>query len=346
MECPLGICIMIRENILLIGPRSGKNVKGGVTYLHDDLRSEIDRRKFDFSEINSNFKDIKALKFCTQLLRGMIGIRRFRVIILDCTFRQLIFFGPLITLFTSSKQVIIIRKWAGSFLYDFESSSFLIKKLIHYTLSRSDLNCFETKEIVAKASELFGRTFWFPNVRHMSMFQSPETVGDSLKAIFVGRIIEEKGVLLACEAVSKLRNVELSIYGKLEEGITAEQLNTFQNVKFHGEIDNSQIQKVMSKNNVLLLPTYFHGEGYPGVILEAFSVSLPVVTTNHNYLPELIEDAGYLVPTHCSDSIKEKLGLVRENYSILREKCKRRFMEFDSKKVHNSFFLELNQLLD
>lgn len=337
---------MIKQDILLIGPRSGRNVKGGVTYLHDDLRNEIDRRKFDFSEINSNVKDIKALRFCAEFLQGMICIRRFRIIILDCTFRQLVFFGPLLSFFTSKKQVLIIRKWAGSFLHDFESSSFLTKKLILYTLTRSDLNCFETKEIVKKASKVFGRTFWFPNVRHKSIFQSSETVGDSLKVIFVGRIIEEKGVLLACEAVSQLRNVELSIYGRLEEGITAEQLATFPNVEFCGELDNSLIQEVMSQNNVLLLPTYFHGEGYPGVILEAFSVSLPVITTRHNYLPELLENAGYLVPTHCSESIKEKLQLVRENYSMLRENGKIRFMEFDSKKVHDSFFSKLAQIAD
>ena len=337
---------MIKYDILLIGPRSGRNVKGGVTILHDDMRNQIKRRGFIFSEINTNFKDIKKINVFINVLRGIISIRKSRVIILDCTFRQLVFFGPLLTFFRSSEQILIIRKFAGSFLHDLESSNFFTRKLVHYTLTRSNLNCFETKGIIQKASKCFGKTFWFPNVRHKSIFQSPETVGDSLKVIFVGRIIKEKGVLLACEAVSQLRNAELSIYGRLEEGITADELTAFQNVKYCGELDNSLIQEVMSQNNVLLLPTYYHGEGYPGVILEAFSVSLPVITTRHNYLPELLEDSGYLVPTHCTESIKETLELVTESYSMLREKGKRRFMEFESEKVHDSFFSKLVEIAD
>ena len=54
----------------------------------------------------------------------------------------------------------------------------------------------------------------------------------------------------------------------------------------------------MSEYNILILPTYWIGEGYPGIIIEAQSIGMPVISTLWGAIPELIEDHvnGILVP--------------------------------------------------
>lgn len=337
---------MNKRRVFLIGPRSGLNVKGGVTYLHDDLRSELLLKGYSLSEVNSNFKELGIWKLIKNIFRSATMLHASDVVIFNCTFRQLVVFGPLLAMFCTRSQKLIIRKWAGSFFKDYDRSSFVVQKLIQYTLMRSNLNCFETQHIVALAEKRFGKTYWFPNVRHDSPHESPLVLLAPLKAIFVGRIIQEKGVLIACDAVSKLVDVELTIFGRIEGEISAEFLNSYKNVTYGGELASTEIQEEMSKYNLLILPTFFHGEGYPGVIIEAFSVSVPVITTSHNYLPELVGDAGYLIPTHSSTSLEQRISCVKSNYETLRRNARTRFSSFDSKRVHHDFFQKLDELME
>ena len=56
--------------------------------------------------------------------------------------------------------------------------------------------------------------------------------------------------------------------------------------------------------DVLVLPTFWKGEGYPGVIIEAFSVGLPVVATNLPGISEMIDSqSGILVPPHSASTL-------------------------------------------
>ena len=70
------------------------------------------------------------------------------------------------------------------------------------------------------------------------------------------------------------------------------------------------VMKTLSTYDVVVLPTYYEGEGYPGVIVEAYSLSMPVISTNWQAIPEIIEDGdtGLLIKPHSIDSLVEAIN--------------------------------------
>ena len=57
-------------------------------------------------------------------------------------------------------------------------------------------------------------------------------------------------------------------------------------------------------------------EGIPVVLMEAMASGLPVISTRHSGIPELVIDRqnGILVPEKCDVSIKEALSDLIHNY--------------------------------
>ena len=67
----------------------------------------------------------------------------------------------------------------------------------------------------------------------------------------------------------------------------------------------------------MILPTYHVGEGYPGIIIEAFSIGMPVISTYWNSIPELISHNknGLLVPIKDLDSLVNSISFYNQkNY--------------------------------
>ena len=58
-------------------------------------------------------------------------------------------------------------------------------------------------------------------------------------------------------------------------------------------VEPDNVLDVLWQYDALLLPTYQPGEGYPGVIIEACAVGLPVICTLWHRLPELVDGHRY-----------------------------------------------------
>lgn len=112
------------------------------------------------------------------------------------------------------------------------------------------------------------------------------------------RVVKEKGIEDAINAVKLINNkwnkdiCKLDIYGE----INADYVERFKellrgagnNIKYCGVIDYEETTNVLEKYFALLFPTYWHGEGLPGTIIDAFAAGLPVIATDWNYNDEII----------------------------------------------------------
>ena len=81
------------------------------------------------------------------------------------------------------------------------------------------------------------------------------------------------------------------------------------------------------------MPTFHEGEGYPGIILEAFSVGMPVISTHWNSIPEIVmhNENGLLVPIKDTECLKKGiLYFNKSNYLKFRTKAIKSFDQFDS----------------
>ncbi len=140
-----------------------------------------------------------------------------------------------------------------------------------------------------------------------------------IKVCVFSRIYADKGVEDAIEAV-KLANeslrgeyITLDMYG-LVPASYKERLQEIldQNkglVQYNGIIDYDKTVETLSNYFVMLFPTYYHGEGFPGNVIDAYNSALPIIATDWLYNSDVVLDnkTGLLVPIKNPHALSEAI---------------------------------------
>jgi glycosyltransferase involved in cell wall biosynthesis len=136
-----------------------------------------------------------------------------------------------------------------------------------------------------------------PNIKNVSKF----------KFVYLGRISRAKGIVEIIEAVEILKknehDFEVDFFGPVEDEINFPQ-DLPLNYKGYLNIMNepSVSYNILSEYSCMLFPTYWQGEGFPGVVIDAYIAGLPVIATDWNINKEVIEDeiTGLIIPVQDS----------------------------------------------
>jgi len=145
--------------------------------------------------------------------------------------------------------------------------------------------------------------------------------GKPIRLISVGRLIEKKGIKDAIKAISSLihegYNIEYTIIGdgKQKKYLSklTQQLGIEQNVHFLGRISNKEIATLLQDSHIFILPSVTcpdgSQEGIPNALKEAMATGLPVISTYHAGIRELIkhEKSGLLTPERDIDSLMNNI---------------------------------------
>jgi teichuronic acid biosynthesis glycosyltransferase TuaC len=134
--------------------------------------------------------------------------------------------------------------------------------------------------------------------------------------LFVGRLLELKGVSYLIEAARRLaeKQREFTIYligegeyrQQYEEAVTEHSLHN--HVKFVGGKPHHEIALWMGACDVFCLPSLH--EGCPNVVLEALSCGRPVVASSVGGIPDMVdEENGVLVEPENSHALYEALDI-------------------------------------
>jgi len=148
-----------------------------------------------------------------------------------------------------------------------------------------------------------------------------------LRVVTVARLVEKKGVEYAIRAVARLVAAGVDIeYTVVGDGPLREMLSQLTEglgvsgcVKLIGYMAHSDIAALLQRSHVMLAPSVTASdgdmEGLPVAIMEAMASGLPVVSTIHSGIPELIDDDvnGYLVPEKDVSALAAKLEHVAFN---------------------------------
>lgn len=145
-----------------------------------------------------------------------------------------------------------------------------------------------------------------------------------LRCVFLGRVFTEKGIDTIVDCFSTLKDIDISIdiYGILH-GYTEEYFSSLSNINYCGFMDLTDTKGYdkLAEYDVLVFPTRFEGEGFPGVILDAFISGLAVVTTNFHVNPEVVSDGknGLIVPVADPKSLAAALRKLYFNPVLLSD---------------------------
>ena len=179
-----------------------------------------------------------------------------------------------------------------------------------------------------------------------------------------GRLVEKKGIEYAIRAIAKIvdtyPNLEYNIIGDGElmkdfQQLIAE-LEVGDTIKLLGWKDSSEIANILDRSHIFIAPSVTAADGNQdapvNTLKEAMAMGLPVISTFHGGIPELVEDgvSGFLVPERNADAIAEKLQMLIENPQLWDKMGKngRKQVEekYDMNKLNDELVSVYEQLLE
>ena len=145
--------------------------------------------------------------------------------------------------------------------------------------------------------------------------------------VAVGQLKEKKGFLDLLDACRALRDRGVRFQcviigeGPQRDELTRRiaDLALGEAVHLRGALPHDEVIAMYRRATAFVLPCVVAGDGdrdgIPNVILEAMAMQLPVVSTSHSGIPEVVEDGttGVLVPPGDSEALTEALVRVLEN---------------------------------
>jgi colanic acid/amylovoran biosynthesis glycosyltransferase len=156
---------------------------------------------------------------------------------------------------------------------------------------------------------------------------------EPIKVLTIARLIEKKGVAFAIDAVSSLlskgEKVEYTVVGDgmLRQSLQQliEAMGIERHVRLVGSKNHEQVKIFLEQSHVLIAPSLTSEsgdqEGIPNAIKEAMASGLPVISTFHSGIPELVSDgvSGLLVPERDAVSLEDALAYLISHPEICKE---------------------------
>jgi colanic acid/amylovoran biosynthesis glycosyltransferase len=161
-------------------------------------------------------------------------------------------------------------------------------------------------------------------------YRAPNLTRNSQNIISIGRLVEKKGHHILMQAFQKIRSefpkATLTIIGKGElEGSLlslADQLNLGDSFRLLNHLPKEQLAEQMKQADLFCAAslTASNGdvEGIPNTIKEAMATGIPVITTTHAGIPELVTHfhEGILVPENNVDYLALALEFMLTNREL------------------------------
>jgi len=336
---------MISDQVFLfIGPRFNKKNDekiGGVVVLFEDLLHYCDSKNIKYIVIDTNKENYmnQLVAYINIILQIIAKVPNVSYVSLHGTSSDYLFIAPLALLIAKLfKRPFSLRKFGGNFIDLFINYPRIGQAVIKIILKNSKINFFETKYLVKYFSKYNENTYWFPNVRLRQIVPIlPRSYAK--RFVFISQVRKLKGMQEILEA-SKIinQNYTIDIYGPLFDHYTIEYFNKYPNVRYKGSLKSEKVLSEINKYDVLLLPSY--QEGYPGIVLEAYSVGIPVITTNLEGICEIVDEyqTGILVEPGNTKQLVDAIKYFNaDNYEQMSYKAYKKFDEFDSSKITKGF---------
>lgn len=347
------------KKILLIGPIN----KGNVPYTGDSAKNQFFEKRFrevfDKVSIVDTWAYRKRPWVLIDLLIKLIFYRGYKIVVSA---------NP-----GSADKIIKIAKLLGhaSNIY-----YWVIGGSLHKTFEKGIRDWKTYRDIAAilvegsqmvDAMQKLGLTnvSCVPNFKKIEYIPKKKQNKDrKIHFVFLSRLDRAKGCDYILEAIEMLNNQGLSkqfdvtFFGKNTED--KEWLDSFvnkvsaiTNAEFKGLLDLCRMSNydVLSGYDVMLFPTYWDGEGFPGVLIDAYISSLPVIASDWNLNTDLVHEGktGWIIPVHNVTALADKMKYVIEHPSEVIEfslNCGAKALEYDYRNVLSEQNLKKINLID
>lgn len=284
----------------------------------------------------------------------------------------------------SSRVILISVSSNGMKLYFpffYYIDKFISKKVFHFVLGGTlqehikehlnwvkYLNAFEANYVEFNKMKVDMKKIGIDNAEVIHNFKKLDIVKNAipyddskgiLNVCTFTRICKEKGIEDAIDIVTKanerLSDVKyhLTIYGKPEENYKSKFQSIMEKapnyINYGGLIEYSKSTEVLKDYYIMLFPTYYENEGFPGTLIDAFSSGLPVLATDWNFNGKVLEDdvTGWLYPVKDNEKAIEILvdmaNKQEKNYEM-RQACLKSVKKYLPENAMAPFYDKLREM--
>ncbi|MCY4634698.1 MAG: glycosyltransferase family 4 protein [Acidobacteria bacterium] len=304
--------------LLLVGPRVIENdVVGGTKVSFESiienlrLRANVgltvvstSRPRTRRGRLGRAFLD--ALALVKTLVRTWRHAARADLIVWFVSPRALLLSGGLVWLVcTLRRRRLCIRVCGGSSDVFLCSAPAICRFIAHRTFLRAEL-LSETRRSAASLGA-FCTARWMPNTRDMPPRRQAYRPS-CRRLLFLSLLQAEKGLPELLAAAERFPpEVSLSVFGSEMPGFDVADIDRAPHTAYRGAAPPGRVPGILEEHDAIVLPTTHALEGYPGVVIEAFQMGLPVIVSRHASLPELVteERDGLFVEPGSVDSLAE-----------------------------------------
>lgn len=299
------------KKVIVFGnfPANGKCIAG--QHIRSDNVYNLLKRKYPSYSIKKIDTESNKLLLLLRVFWSLIF--SYRLVVMPGR-RFLYVLSVLLTalpFFNSKVVCVAIGGWIPSFI---ESNRFAKR-----VLSRLRYIYVQVPSMANKMTSIgFDNVLVLPNFRlDVKDDKTPiEANAKGTKFIFVSRICEDKGVISLIQSLNNLgNNFVCDFYGPIDpmiKDVFFKLINKNPQLHYNGELANEKVVSLMRNYDVLVFPTRYEGEGFPGVILEAIYADLFVLASDWKYNKEVISEFGNgkTYSLDLSDSLENELKLL------------------------------------
>jgi len=338
----------VSDRVLAIGPRSPPITGPGL------------KNKYIQQGLESHGLEVRWVNTLEQRPQTVLDILRnaltYDAYILSASTKVRLCIAPILAPKLRSPEVTgALFPAGGEFAEELASLPDSIREFYVRTFSLFDGIYPQTDELADELRKLFGQGTAIrpvPNLRPIPEV-SPVRHSDSdhgtgpLRLAYVGRIKEAKGLDDLLEAFSVVRergvDAELDIYGHFLPGDPyresfLETCSHTPGVSFRGKLPNEAVIPTLRDADAFVFPTVYDGEGFPGVLVEAFAAGCPVIATDWNYNGDIVTPTvdGLLYDPHDVDTLAghiERLATDAETLESMQRNAYRTSKSYSIERV-------------
>ena len=356
---------MVKFRFSLMKTLLKENYQVYIVSPYDEYSSEIEEIGCKYIDIkidnkgSNPFNDLKLIFDLYQIYKNINPD-----LIIHYTIKPNIY-GSFATKLAGCKSISIIPGLGYTFINDNLTSK--IAKVLYrlaikvpkqvWFINQDDKNIFLENQLVKKEKvfTINGEGVNTEQYKSNNLLQSD----DKFIFLLIGRVIIDKGIYDYIEAAEiikeKYENVEFQIMGLVANNpmaIQETEIKQWQKdniITYLGSVDN--VKEYIERGNCIVLPSY--REGVSMSLMEAASMSCPIITTNVTGCKEIVDDGinGYLCevknPKDLADKMEVMIGLSDKERKAMGEAGREKiFKEFDEKIVIDTYLKAMKDILE
>lgn len=277
------------------------------------------------------------------LVRVALDLPEADILSFHASDRGMLMFGPLMTaLGRIAGKPIVLRLFGGSFGDYLDSRGALARLIIRKMILTADVILLQTRRLIRQLEvQARAQLVWFSTYVQPVFAPADHAVADPAdqrpcrRFIYLGHLWRTKGIETLLQSAAQLpADCSIDIFGPPDE-YSGEQIDArgAGRVRYGGFLTHEQVDRKLWEYDCLVLPTFHPGEGYPGVIAEAFTHALPVITTRWMAIPEIVDEScGILIEPGDARAFIEAVARLhgdRSHWQALKRGARQRAGDFD-----------------